>query len=42
MTMQNIDTSDTIEQSTEMRDFARVFKAALIMIIRYLERRYHV
>lgn len=29
-------------QSTEMRDFARVLKAALFMIIRYLENRYHV
>jgi len=26
----------------EMRDFARVLKAALIMIVRYLERRYSV
>ena len=29
-------------EATEMRDFARVLKAALIMIVRYLERRYHV
>jgi len=28
--------------TTEMRDFARVLKAALIMIVRYLERRYQV
>ena len=31
-----------MEKSTEMRDFARVLKAALIMIVRYLERRYGV
>lgn len=28
--------------SSEMRDFARVLKAALLMIVRYLEKRYHV
>ena len=28
--------------TTEMRDFARVLKAALLMIVRYLERRYQV
>jgi len=28
--------------SREMKDFARVLKAALIMIVRYLERRYGV
>ena len=28
--------------TTEMRDFARVMKAALLMIVRYLERRYQV
>jgi hypothetical protein len=28
--------------SAEMRDFARVLKAALIMIVRYLEKRYRV
>ena len=28
--------------STEMRDFARVLKASLLMIVRYLERRYKV
>lgn len=33
---------DARETSTEMRDFARVLKAALWMIIKYLERRYHV
>lgn len=37
-----LDNSGILEPSTEMRDFARVFKAALIMIVRYLERRYHV
>jgi hypothetical protein len=31
-----------METSTEMRDLARVLKAALIMIVRYLERRYKV
>ena len=41
--MTTLDTSPTIETSTtEMRDFARVLKAALIMIVRYLERRYKV
>jgi len=39
---QPIDDRVTIETSTEMRDFARVLKAALIMIVRYLERRYNV
>jgi hypothetical protein len=28
--------------STEMRDLARVIKAAFLMIVRYLERRYKV
>ncbi len=28
--------------TTEMRDFARVLKASLLMIVRYLERRYKV
>ena len=28
--------------TTEMRDFARVMKAALLMIVRYLGRRYQV
>lgn len=28
--------------SDEMRAFARVLKAALVMIVRYLEHRYHV
>lgn len=38
-----LDTSPTIEAATsEMRDFARVLKAALIMVVRYLERRYKV
>lgn len=37
-----LDKGAMIEQSTEMRDFARVLKAALWMIIRYLENRYHV
>lgn len=38
--MQVLEERDTT--TTEMRDFARVLKAALIMIVRYLERRYHV
>jgi len=37
-----VDNRDTLAETTEMRDFARVLKAALFMIIRYLERRYHV
>lgn len=37
-----IDNGGILEPSTEMRDFARVLKAALLMIIRYMERRYHV
>ncbi len=37
-----LDKSGILEPSTEMRDFARVLKAALLMIIRYMERRYHV
>lgn len=37
-----IDNSAILVESTEMRDFARVLKAAFIMIVRYLERRYHV
>lgn len=39
---QAFDKSAILEPSTEMRDFARVLKAALLMIIRYMERRYHV
>lgn len=31
-----------IIESTEMRDFARVLKAALLMVVRYLEKRYRV
>jgi hypothetical protein len=41
--MQSLDDCATIENiNGEMRDFARVLKAALIMIVRYLERRYGV
>ena len=41
--MTALDDRATIETAnTEMRDFARVLKAALIMIVRYLERRYGV
>jgi hypothetical protein len=39
---QQLDNRATMQESTEMRDFARVLKAALLMIIRYMERRYHV
>ena len=45
MTVQNIDNRVTLDarpRSEEMRDFARVLKAALIMIVRYLENRYRV
>lgn len=38
--MQVLEERDTT--TTEMRDFARVLKAALLMIVRYLERRYQV
>lgn len=38
---QNVDGYGKIE-TNEMRDFARVLKAALIMVVRYLERRYGV
>lgn len=41
--MQQIDKCVTLDaRSEEMRDFARVLKAALLMIVRYLERRYCV
>lgn len=39
---QQIDRNAILETSTEMRDFARVLKAALLMIVRYLEKRYCV
>lgn len=42
MTLQRLDNNVTLEASTEMRDFARVLKAALLMIVRYLEKRYCV
>lgn len=38
---QPLDSYATIETG-EMHDFARVLKAALIMVVRYLERRYGV
>jgi hypothetical protein len=41
-TLTPLDNNAIIEIDSEMRDFARVLKAALIMIVRYLERRYHV
>ncbi len=37
-----IDEPVILETSTEMRDFARILKRALIMIVRYLELRYKV
>ncbi len=40
--LDNNATLDARPRSEEMRDFARVLKAALIMIVRYLEGRYHV
>jgi hypothetical protein len=40
--MQQLDDRATLATSTEMRDLARVLKAALIMIVRYLENRYRV
>lgn len=45
MTVQNIDNRVTLDarpHTEEMRDFARVLKAALLMIVRYLEKRYCV
>lgn len=41
-TLTPLDNNAIIEVDSEMRDFARVLKAALIMIVRYLERRYRV
>lgn len=42
MALRRLDNNDTLEASTEMRDFARVLKAAFLMIVRYLEKRYGV
>lgn len=42
MSLQHLDNNATLEQTSEMRDFARVLKAALLMIVRYLENRYRV
>jgi len=42
MSLPVLDNNATLETSTEMRDLARVLKAALLMIVKYLERRYHV
>ena len=39
---QQLDNRATLEQSTEMRDFARVLVRALMMIVSYLKDRYHV
>lgn len=42
MALHRLDNNDTLEVSTEMRDLARVLKAAFLMIVRYLEKRYGV
>lgn len=42
MSLPRLDTNVILDATSEMRDFARVLKAALIMIVRYLERRYNV
>lgn len=42
MALPRLDNNAIIENSTEMRDLARVLKAAFLMIVRYLERRYGV
>lgn len=45
MALRRLDNNATLDarpQSEEMRDFARVLKAALLMIVRYLENRYRV
>lgn len=45
MALQHLDNNVTLDarpRSEEMRDFARVLKAALLMIVRYLEQRYRV
>jgi len=42
MALHRLDNNATVETSTEMRDLARVLKAAFLMIVRYLERRYGV
>lgn len=46
MSLQPVDNNATLEtrpcSTEEMRDFARVLKAALLMIVRYLEKRYCV
>lgn len=45
MTVQTVDKHGTLDarhSTEEMRDFARVLKAALLMVVRYLENRYRV
>jgi len=45
MSVQNVDnyvTLDARPQVEEMRDFARVLRRALLMIVRYLETRYRL
>lgn len=43
MSVQNIDNRVTLDvHSDEMRDFARVLRRALLMIVKYLETRYRL
>lgn len=42
MSLQTIDKNGTLEATTEMRDFARVLRRALLMIVKYLEVRYRL
>lgn len=43
MTLQPLDNPATIDvRSDEMRDFARVLRRALLMIVKYLEIRYRL
>lgn len=42
MALQRVDNNGTLEATTEMRDFARVLRRALLMIVKYLEARYRL
>jgi hypothetical protein len=43
MALHHLDNKSTLEtRDDEMRDFARVVRNALLMIVRYLEKRYHL
>jgi hypothetical protein len=42
MALPRLDNNAIIESSTEMRDFARVLRRALLMIVKYLETRYRL